>query len=111
MATPSGRATTPLTGAPDAKPASPRAPGTPQDKAPPVKAAQAAEPTEPQPPTVESRLFSEGYAFDFFQAVRLLEKRNADAEAVGRDGPVYEEAVRFRSHLSFSFPPSSIVEI
>lgn len=109
MATPSGRATTPLTGAADAQPQGPRAPGAPPGKTSAAKAAQATEPAGP--PTIEDRLFSEGYTFDFFQAVRLLEKRNAEAEAVGRDGPVYEEAVRFRSHLAFHFPPSAIVEI
>jgi type VI secretion system protein ImpH len=56
-------------------------------------------------------LFEEGYRFDFFQAVRVLERLYPDRHPVGRDANPAEEAVRFRSHLSLSFPPSAIYEV
>jgi len=74
------------------------------------KAAKPAKPEEPQFRTVEKRLYDEAFVFEFFQAVRLLERRG-DVQAVGRDGPIQDEAVRFKAHLSFNFPPSSLVEI
>jgi type VI secretion system protein ImpH len=61
--------------------------------------------------SVAARLFEEGFAFDFFQAVRLLERLAPKRCPVGRAGPPQEEVVRFRAHLSLSFPPSSIYEI
>jgi type VI secretion system protein ImpH len=57
------------------------------------------------------RLFEEGYAFDFFQAVRLLEKADPERRPVGRGGPARAEVVRFRAHLSLNFPPSAIYEV
>jgi type VI secretion system protein ImpH len=62
-------------------------------------------------PTVEERLFAEGFAFDFFQAVRLLERLDPSRKPVGRAGPPDKEVVRFLAHLSLAFPPSSIYEI
>jgi type VI secretion system protein ImpH len=62
-------------------------------------------------PTVEKRLFEQGFAFDFFQAVRLLQRLEPNRKAVGHAGPPAAEAVRFRSHLSLSFPPSPIFDI
>jgi type VI secretion system protein ImpH len=61
--------------------------------------------------TLEERLFAEGYAFDFFQAVRLLERLAPFRSPIGRDGPPQEEIVRFRAHVSLSFPPSTIVSL
>jgi type VI secretion system protein ImpH len=60
---------------------------------------------------VEKQLFTEGYAFDFFQAVRLLERLDAEREPVGRDALPQHEAVRFRTHVSLSFPPSQIFDL
>ncbi len=62
-------------------------------------------------PSLEQVLFEEGYRFDFFQAVRLLERLHADRQPVGREGPPSREVVRFRSRLSLSFPPSAVHEI
>ena len=62
-------------------------------------------------PPLDDVLFEEGYRFDFFQAVRVLERLYPDRQAVGRDAPPSDEAVRFRSHLSLSFPPSAIYEV
>jgi type VI secretion system protein ImpH len=63
--------------------------------------------------SVAARLFEEGFAFDFFQAVRLLERLAPERSPVGRawSPQKKEEVVRFRAHLSLSFPPSSIYEI
>lgn len=61
--------------------------------------------------SVEDWLFQEGYAFDFFQAVRLLEQLDAVRAPVGRAGAPDAEAVRFHSRLSLDFPPSTIYEI
>ncbi len=58
--------------------------------------------------SVAARLFREPYGFDFFQAVRLLERLRPGAASVGRAGPPAAEAVRFRAHQSLAFPPSSI---
>ena len=57
------------------------------------------------------RLFEESYAFDFFQAVRILARIDLARKPVGHAGPPREEVVRFRAHLSLSFPPSSIYEL
>ena len=62
-------------------------------------------------PPLEQILFEEGYRFDFFQAVRVLERLHPDRHSVGRDGIPSKEVVRFRSHLSLTFPPSSVHEI
>jgi type VI secretion system protein ImpH len=58
-----------------------------------------------------ARLLSEGYAFGFFQAVRLLERLNPQRAPVGRSASPDQEVVRFRAHLSLGFPPSEIHEI
>jgi len=57
------------------------------------------------------RLFEESFIFDFFQAVRLLQRMEPGRARVGRGGPPEAEAVRFRARISLSFPPSSIYEI
>jgi type VI secretion system protein ImpH len=102
MAAASGRAAAPLTTQP-APPAPPVATGP--------GAARAATAGGSGPPTVEEQLFREGYAFDFFQAVRLLERLEPARRPVGREGPAGAEVVRFEAHLSLAFPPSSIYEV
>lgn len=62
-------------------------------------------------PPLEELLFEEGYRFDFFQAVRLLERLLPDRPPIGRDAEPHREVVRFHSRLSLSFPPSAIHEI
>ncbi|HEX8096922.1 MAG TPA: type VI secretion system baseplate subunit TssG, partial [Pyrinomonadaceae bacterium] len=56
-------------------------------------------------------LFDRPYSFDFFQAVRLLERIAPERKPVGHNSPPAEEAVRFRSLPSLSFPPSQVYEI
>jgi type VI secretion system protein ImpH len=75
-----------------------------------------AAPTVPAVPaapdeTLAGQLFTESFSFDFFQAVRLLERLDRRRVPIGRTGPSRQEVARFRSHLSLSFPPSSIYEI
>jgi type VI secretion system protein ImpH len=63
------------------------------------------------PWTLEQRLYEEGYAFDFFQAVRLLERLEPQRRPIGHAGPPGAETTRIRAHLSLSFPPSALHEI
>ena len=51
-------------------------------------------------------LFEEPYRFEFFQAVRLLERIEPERRPVGRYSEPASEAVRFRTRVSLSFPPS-----
>ncbi len=66
----------------------------------------------PGPPrNVVEALYREGYRFDFFQAVRLLEKMAPTRRPVGRQGTVTDEVVRFRVPAALDFPPSAIHQI
>jgi type VI secretion system protein ImpH len=56
-------------------------------------------------------LFSEGYRFKFFQAVRLLERLHPELNGDGHHENPAEEVVRFRSRNSLAFPASEIFEI
>jgi type VI secretion system protein ImpH len=60
---------------------------------------------------VKQQLFEEGYRFDFFQAVRLLDRISRGREPVGRDGPPALEVARFRTRVSLDFPASEVHEI
>jgi type VI secretion system protein ImpH len=61
--------------------------------------------------SVARRLYDHGPQFNFFQAVRLLERLYPEREPVGYDGPVQREAARFRCHISHNFPPSQIYDV
>lgn len=61
--------------------------------------------------TLNKRLFEEPYSFEFFQAVRLLEKIYPERKPVGSEALPNEEVVRFRSRIALDFPPSEIHEI
>ena len=65
---------------------------------------------EPTASLTES-LFAEGFAFDFFQAVRLLEKMDPERRPVGHEAPPAAEAARFRVHMALNFSASSIYQI
>jgi type VI secretion system protein ImpH len=62
-------------------------------------------------PPLEETLFQEPYRFDFFQAVRLLERLAPDRKAVGNEGPPSAEAVRFRAETGLTFPASEVPSI
>jgi len=61
--------------------------------------------------TLEEKLYEEGFAFDFFQAVRILERLEPARHPVGQSGPPSTEVVRLRAFQSLSFPPSSVHEV
>ncbi|HVF51085.1 MAG TPA: type VI secretion system baseplate subunit TssG [Pyrinomonadaceae bacterium] len=57
-------------------------------------------------------LFDESYRFEFFQAVRLLERIFKERQPVGRIGSApADEVVRFRTRQSLDFPASQIYEM
>ena len=62
-------------------------------------------------PPLEQELFDEAYRFEFFQAVRLLERLFPNREPVGHDKPALNEVVRFRTRQTLSFPSSEIYEL
>lgn len=62
-------------------------------------------------PPLAQELFDEPYRFEFFQAVRLLERMYPDRNPVGRDPDASREVVRFRTRQSLSFPPSQIHDL
>lgn len=57
------------------------------------------------------RLFEEGYAFSFFQAIRLLEQCFPDKIPVGHEGPQENEVVHFRAYQDLTFPASQIYSL
>lgn len=56
-------------------------------------------------------LLDEPYRFEFFQAVRVLERLFPERGAVGRETLPHSEVARFRSRVSLDFPASEIHEI
>jgi type VI secretion system protein ImpH len=61
--------------------------------------------------SLRQQLASEGYRFDFYQAVRLLEMLNRHTLPPGTGSEPDREAVRFRSRVSLEFPASDVHEI
>jgi type VI secretion system protein ImpH len=70
--------------------------------------------------SVEEWLYAEGYRFDFFQALRLLQKiaedRNPARPSAGRvapagSNPAALDAIQLRANISFSFPPGEVHQI
>lgn len=59
-----------------------------------------------------TRLLDEkGYKFDFFQAVRLLQRERAGDAPVGTGDDPAREGIRFASQVSMGFAPSDVVSI
>ena len=58
--------------------------------------------------SVNQELFEEPYRFEFFQAVRLLEKIFPERMPIGREASVTREIIRFRSRLALDFPASRL---
>lgn len=65
----------------------------------------------PPPKSLADRLFKEGYAFTFFQAIFLLERLFPDHTPISRGGSPTLEAIRFKAYQSLSFPASSVYSI
>ncbi len=57
---------------------------------------------------LEERLRTEPYLFEFFQAVRLLERFLPDKVEVGKFSPPSAEVARFRANSTLVFPASEI---
>jgi len=64
-----------------------------------------------KPPSIEDRLYQEGYCFSFFQAVRILTLSQPHRRPVGQVSVQELEVAFFRAHLSLSFPPSQIYDV
>ena len=62
-------------------------------------------------PPLAQELFDEPYRFEFFQAVRLLERMYPDRKPVGLDPEASREVVRFRTRQTLSFPPCEIHDL
>lgn len=60
---------------------------------------------------LEEMLSNEPYRFEFFQAVRLLERLFPERAPVGRSSLPVRETVRFRTRVALKFPPSEIHEL
>lgn len=60
---------------------------------------------------LDRKLRDEPYRFDYFQAVRLLERLFPDRRRVGFDHALTDEIVRFRALPSLEFPASQIYDI
>ncbi|OAI49775.1 hypothetical protein AYO44_06145 [Planctomycetaceae bacterium SCGC AG-212-F19] len=71
----------------------------------------AAPPRAWPPGSLAARLFEEGFAFDFFQAVRLLQQLDTQRAPVGQGSALEVEVLRFRTLASLTFPPSSIYDL
>jgi type VI secretion system protein ImpH len=74
-------------------------------------AGDGAEAAPARPRNLAEQLFAETYAFDFFQAVRILERLAPARVPLGRGGPPSREVVRLRAHASLTFPPSALYEL
>jgi type VI secretion system protein ImpH len=61
--------------------------------------------------SVEEWLFEEAYAFDFYQAVRLLELMAPKSVAVGETSEPNREPVRFSARVGFDTPASDVYEL
>jgi type VI secretion system protein ImpH len=61
--------------------------------------------------SLERKLFEEPFRYDFFQAVRLLEKINGGEPVGFGDTAPKDESVRFRTRPTLEFPASEIYEL
>jgi type VI secretion system protein ImpH len=59
-------------------------------------------------PDLKARIVDEGYLFDFFQLIYLLERWLDRPAPIGRLGPYRDEGVRLRPDTSLAFPPSDV---
>ena len=62
-------------------------------------------------PSLADQLFTEGYAFEFHQAIKILEMMYPDALPLGHGVSPAQEAISLKSRVLFSYPPSDIYEI
>lgn len=69
------------------------------------------DPVNRREPGLDDLLFREGFRFEFFQAVRLLERMYPAKKPVGRHELPRDEVVRFRTHVSMAFPASEVFDV
>ena len=60
---------------------------------------------------VVDRVFKEGYRFNFFQAVHILEKLYRDSAPPGEEGPLSREAIRFQANPKLAFSSTDVRRI
>lgn len=88
----------------------PPPPATGEPSAP--RADAGADPAAATPsPAVLDALLEEPFGFEFFQAVRLLQRTRGTGTEVGRFGDPQEEAVRFGVNPRLAFPASQIQDL
>lgn len=56
-------------------------------------------------------LYDEGHLFDFYQAVRLIERIRSNSVSVGENDDPSKETVRFKSKVTLGFPSSDLEAI
>lgn len=70
---------------------------------------------KPMPPAghayMRDRMEEEGFSFEFFQAVRLLERLSPDRSPIGQYAPPGREVARFKVNQQLGFPASEIQRI
>lgn len=60
---------------------------------------------------VLGRLFRQGYMFEFFQAVRLLEELFPQAPGPGEGFALAQERIRFKPHEGLGFPAADVKKV
>lgn len=70
----------------------------------------AAENRETEHPLIV-HLLTEGYRYEFYQIVRLLQELHHGCAKVGFQGPVTQEVVRFNPTADLSFPASDVAAV
>jgi len=70
-----------------------------------------ARPVAPHGRPLADQLYGTGYAFEFHQAVSLLERLAPEAAPVGETSDPAREPVRFTSAVAFGFPASEVLRI
>lgn len=70
-----------------------------------------APPSRRSEPPVGEALVDDAHRFDFYEAVRLLERFRPDCAPVGTSASPSEEPVRFRAHDGMAFPASEVVAV
>ena len=70
-----------------------------------------ASPDRQSEPAVADSLFTAGYRFDFFQAVRLLTRLYGAPASAEAWRPLPRDVVRFTSRVALDFPASDVAKV
>jgi type VI secretion system protein ImpH len=62
-------------------------------------------------PGLDDLFLREAYRFEFFQAVRLLERMYPERKPIGYHEMPKDEVARFRTHVSMQFPASELYDV